>query len=91
MREGDLDVPLMEEEVLVVKEGAVMSFNFHRSLYERLVKPLLSILQPRCVEERGERVVLRLEGERGEEFKAWLLINLDKGFYITELESIELK
>ncbi|RLF04343.1 MAG: hypothetical protein DRK00_06915, partial [Thermoprotei archaeon] len=63
----------MEEEVLVVREGALMSFNFHRSLYERLVKPLLSMLHPQCVEERGERVILKLEGERGEEFKAWLL------------------
>ena len=81
----------MEEEVLVVKQGCEISFNFHESLYERLIEPLVGMLDPLEVERIGDRVLVKLTESRGEELKAWLLINLDKGFYITELESVELK
>lgn len=84
------ELPLMEEEVLIVREGWRMLFDFHKSVFERVVARHLGALEPASVKERGERVVVELDAERGEEFRAWLLLNLGKGFFITELESLEL-
>jgi len=84
------ELPLMEEEVLIVREGWRMLFDFHKSVFERVVAQHLGALEPASVKERGERVVVELDAERGEELRAWLLLNLGKGFFITELESLEL-
>lgn len=81
----------MEEEVLVVREGGTMTFNFHKSVFARVVGRHLRSLRPLSMETRGERVVLRLSQEEGEELRAWLLLNLNKGFFITELECLELR
>lgn len=86
-READL----MEEEVLIVRESGVMTFNFHKTIFNRIVRKHLGSLRPISIEVRGERVVLKLCQEEGEELRAWLLLNLDKGFFITELETLELR
>lgn len=85
------DTDLMEEEVLVVREKGVMIFNFHRSVFAKVVGKHLRNLKPVSIEVRGERVVLKLSQEEGEELRAWLLLNLNKGFFITELECLELR
>ena len=89
MRSGH-KIPLMEEEVLVVREKSVIIFDVHKRLYNELLKGVLSKLKPLAVREEGERVVVELRDDEGEELRAWLLLNLDKGFFITELESLDL-
>jgi len=85
------DYPLMEEEVLIVREGGKILFDFHKTVFARVAARYLESLNPITVRERGERIVLELEAEKGEELRAWLLLNLGKGFFITELESLELR
>lgn len=85
------EYPLMEEEVLIVREGWRIVFDFHKSVFARVAARYLESLNPISVKERGERIILELEAEKGEELRAWLLLNLGKGFFITELESFELK
>ncbi|MEM1522134.1 MAG: hypothetical protein QXU69_03865 [Thermofilaceae archaeon] len=85
------DADLMEEEVLVVRERGSITFNFHRMVFARVVGKHLRNLKPLLMEIRGERVVLKLNQEEGEELRAWLLLNLNKGFFITELECLELR
>ena len=85
------DYPLMEEEVLIVREGGRILFDFHKTVFARVAARYLDSLNPITVRERGERIVLELEAEKGEELRAWLLLNLGKGFFITELESLELR
>jgi len=85
------DYPLMEEEVLIVREGGKILFDFHKTVFARVAARYLESLSPITVRERGERIVLELEAEKGEELRAWLLLNLGKGFFITELESLELR
>lgn len=82
---------LMEEEVLVVREGSVWAFNFHRAVFAKLVRKHLRRLKPLAIEERGDRILLKLEQEKGEELRAWLILNSDKGFFLTELECLELR
>lgn len=81
----------MEEEVLIVREGGRVLFDFPKAVFARLVARRISSLNPISVREREGRVLLEVDRERGEELRAWLLLNLDKGFFITELESMELK
>lgn len=85
------DYPLMEEEVLIVRKGGRILFDFHKTVFARVAARYLESLNPITVRERGERIVLELEAEKGEELRAWLLLNLGKGFFITELESLELR
>lgn len=80
----------MEEEILVLRERGFLIFNMHRNFYEKAVKKVIGALSPLLVEGRGDRVIVKFRSEEGEEFRAWLLLNLDKGFYITELDSLEL-
>lgn len=82
---------MMEEEVLIVREGGRILFDFHKTVFARVAARYLDSLNPITVRERGERIVLELEAEKGEELRAWLLLNLGKGFFITELESLELR
>lgn len=82
---------MMEEEVLIVREGGRILFDFHKAVFARVAARHLDSLNPITVRERGERIVLELEAEKGEELRAWLLLNLGKGFFITELESLELR
>jgi len=84
------ELPLMEEEVLIVRDGVRMLFDFHKKIFEKVVAREISALKPISVEERGDRVVVELDIEKGEELRAWLLLNLGKGFFITELESLDL-
>lgn len=79
----------MEEEVVVAREGDVMLFDFHWRVFNKLAPRFLRALRPISLRRRGERVVIELGREEGEELRAWLLINTGKGFYITELESLE--
>lgn len=88
--QGISEFPLMEEEILVLRERGFLLFNMHRSFYEKMVKRVIGTLNPLLVEEKGDRIVVKFGSEEGEEFRAWLLLNLNKGFYITELDSLEL-
>lgn len=80
----------MEEEILVLRERGFLIFNMHRNFYEKTVKRVIGALNPLLIEGRGDRVLVKFSSEEGEEFRAWLLLNLDKGFYLTELDSLEL-
>ncbi len=82
---------LMEEEVLIVRESGRWTFDFHRSVFARVVGRNIRNLHPISMSSRGERVVVTLSEEEGEELRAWLLLNLHKGFFITELECLEAK
>ena len=82
---------LMEEEVLIIREGSVWTFNFHKSVFLRVVGKHLGKLHPLSVDSQGERVVLRLNPDEGEELRAWLFLNLNKGFFITELECLDIR
>jgi len=84
------ELPLMEEEVLIVRDCGRMLFDFHKSIFEKVVARYIGALEPVSIEERGDRVVVELDAEKGEELRAWLLLNLGKGFFITELESLDL-
>lgn len=81
----------MEEEVLVIREGSAIIFNFHSCIFNKVAARHLKSLSPISVEEKGDRVILKLRAEEGEELRAWLLLNLGKGFFLTELESLELR
>ncbi|MCS7104730.1 MAG: hypothetical protein NZ954_04110 [Thermofilaceae archaeon] len=84
------DLPLMEEEVLILREGSTIVFNFHSRIFNKVAAPHLKFLSPISIEEKGDRVILKLRAEEGEELRAWLLLNLGKGFFLTELEGLEL-
>jgi len=82
---------LMEEEVLIVREGSTWTFNLPREVFARLVSRHVEKLSPLAVSFRGNRVLLKLERERAEELRVWLLLNLNKGFFVTELECLDLR
>ena len=85
------DSALMEEEILVMRQGRNIVFNFHKGLFASLIQPLINLLEPCVTRREGDRVILILEGEKAEELKAWLMLHLEQGFYITELEDLELQ
>lgn len=70
-----------------MRRNNTVYFNFHIDLFLSLVKPVIKELKPCRIRTRGGRVILALPEDRAEEFKAWLLLQLEeRGFYITDLD-----
>ena len=86
---------VFEDEVLVIRSGEEIVFNFPRDFYERYLKRMEHMISPLRKEEvedptGGSRVVVSLRGDSAQELAIWLALNMPDDYFLTEIEEVDL-